>query len=854
MSFPSGARVGPYEIVSLLGSGGMGEVYRAKDVRIGREVAIKVIAPRFASDPDRLARFEQEIRASGALNHPNIVMIHDVGTHEAAPYFVSELLEGETLRDRLQPPPISIKKTVEYGIAIARGLAAAHDKGIVHRDLKPENLFVTKDDRVKILDFGLAKLTYSEAGSGEQSNLETTPATKSGVVMGTVGYMSPEQVSGRKADLRSDIFSFGAILYEMLSGRRAFEGATAVEKMNAILKEEPPSLSQISPSISPTLERIVNRCLEKDPDKRFRSAHDLAFALATVFDVPSNVNLAPVSSGANRKRLLPVVVAVFIVGTAALAFLAGRNAGFVSQDRLSFEPVTFRRGTILSARFAPDGHTILYTAAWEGHPPEVFSGLPGSPEARSLGFSDSRILSVSSTGEMALLLHFRSEGLGFGTLAVASLSGGAPREVLEDVRDADWSPEGKLAVVRWISGQNQKNAQPISRIEFPIGKVLYQSPRSILHLRVSPDGKRIVFDDFGSIVVMDLLGNTKVLASGAGAVWSPDGKEVWLMDAATDKESGFDLVAVSLSGKRRLLYRSATKSWITDISKSGQVLMLSETDRLAINILAPGDAKEHDFSWFNWSTCKWLSPDGRMLLFYEGGGGTGHAATYVRKTDGSPAVPLGNVDGFSVSRDGAWVIASTDEQDTKLQIMPTGPGESKSIMPVPMMVYHWAGWLPDEKRIAFMGSESNGNNRLWIQEIAGGKPRAISPSLPVHSGSISPDGTLVAVIASDQKVWLYPLDSGEPRSTPIVTNSWDRLVGWAEDGRSIYLYRWGEVPDRVYRVDIATGSKELWKELMPSDPAGVNLVSNVLITPDAKSYVYAYRRTLSELYVVDGFE
>src|SRR6266498_1688481 len=279
MSFSAGTKLGRYEIRSKLGAGGMGEVYRARDMQLGREVAIKVIASAFAIDKDRLRRFEQEACAAGALNHPNVLTVHDISTHDGSPYVVSELLEGETLRQRISGTPLAQRRVIEYALQIANGLAAAHEKGIIHRDLKPDNIFITNDGRVKILDFGLAKLIEPD-GNQIQTDVPTRGIdTNPGVVVGTMGYMSPEQLKGSPVDHRSDIFSFGAILYEMLSGRRAFHGDSPAETMSAILREDPPGLSQTNQSVSPAIERLVNRCLEKNPESRFHSASDLAFAL-----------------------------------------------------------------------------------------------------------------------------------------------------------------------------------------------------------------------------------------------------------------------------------------------------------------------------------------------------------------------------------------------------------------------------------------------------------------------------------------------------------------------------------------------------------------------------------------------
>src|SRR3989449_1428396 len=279
MPLNPGTKLGPYEIVSPLGAGGMGEVYRARDTRLGRDVAVKVLPSSFSADADRLHRFEQEACAAGALNHPNILIVHDIGNHDGSPYVVSELLEGETLRERMGGAAQPQRKAIDYALQVAHGLAAAHEKRIVHRDLKPDNIFITKDGRVKILDFGIAKLTQVEGAEAQTDIPMRRVDTGPGVVMGTVGYMSPEQVRGQKVDHRSDIFSFGAILYEMLSGRRAFHRESTADTISAILKEHPPDLSETNQRISPALERLVNHCLEKNPEERFHSASDLAFAL-----------------------------------------------------------------------------------------------------------------------------------------------------------------------------------------------------------------------------------------------------------------------------------------------------------------------------------------------------------------------------------------------------------------------------------------------------------------------------------------------------------------------------------------------------------------------------------------------
>src|SRR6202162_2451314 len=595
MPIAPGSRLGPYEVVALIGAGGMGEVYRAKDSRLGRDVAIKVLPASFSADPDRLRRFEQEARAAGILNHPNITAVHDIGTHEGAPYVVSELLEGETLRTALSGGKLSQRKAIDYSLQIAHGLAAAHEKGIVHRDLKPENLFVTRDGRLKILDFGLAKLTHVEEGS-QATTLPTAAAgTEPGVVLGTLGYMSPEQVRCRSADARSDIFSFGAILYEMLSGQRAFRGDSAADTMSAILKEDPPDLSVTNQSISPGLERIVRHCLEKNPEQRFHSAHDLAFDLESLSGL-STPGARPVTVKPGPSRRGPLGAGAVAVLAAALvaSFLAGRRAERRSAPAgPSFSQLTFRQQPIFNARFAPDGKTIVFSAATKGNTPEIFSLRPDSLGATARGLPGVHLLAISSKGELAVLTRARYLGhnLFDGTLARMPLEGAAPREILEGVREADWSPDGnELAVIRDVNGKD--------RLEFPVGKVLCEASGYLSDLRFSPKGDRIAFfehaikyDDRGLVAVVDLSGKKTVLSEGywgeEGLAWEPHGEEV-LFSAGT-AYNNFKIYAVTLSGRRRVASDSAGGLTIHDAGAGGKWLVTRDDFFRRIFVLPPGD-------------------------------------------------------------------------------------------------------------------------------------------------------------------------------------------------------------------------------------------------------------------------
>jgi len=864
MALSLGMCLGPYEILAPLGAGGMGEVYRARDPRLGREVAVKVLPASFSNDPDRLRRFEQEARAAGVLNHPNITAVYDIGTHEGAPYVVTELLEGETLRSRLAGGAFSPRKALGHALQIAHGLAAAHERGIVHRDLKPENLFVTTDGRVKILDFGLAKLTHTEEGGGGTNLPTATAGTEPGVVLGTLGYMSPEQVRGRPADQRSDIFAFGAILYEILTGKRAFQGDSAADTMSAILKEDPPDLSLTGKNISPGLERIVWHCLEKNPEERFHSAHDLAFDLEAVSGL-SGVSAAPAVPGlaVSRRRFRLALLGLAVLAAISLAFLAGRSTSTESPSPPSFHQLTFRRGAIRSARFAHDGQTVVYGASWDGNPVEIFSTRPESPESRPLGLSSSDILGISASGEMALLLRPGVALPRRGMLARAPLAGGVPREILEEVSAADWAPDGStLAVVRHSGGR--------ARLEFPPGKLLYETTGNIVDPRVSPKGDLVAFldrpilgADDGSVAIVDLAGKKKTLSqvwnSTDGLAWAPSGEEVWF--TATQSGTNSALWGVTLSGKERLVARVSGRLSLQDISRDGRVLLAHINLRMGILGLAAGETKERDLSWFDRSIAADISSDGKALLFSEHGEGGGpNYSVYLRKTDGSPAVRLGDGAAAGLSPDGKWALSRRLTSPPQIVLLPTGAGDARALPRGPMAYYHEAGWFPGGKRILLMGNEAGRGRRVYVQDLEGGAPRPVTPegASIARTPAISPDGKLIAAVGPDRKVWLYPVEEGadsQPRPAAGLSPG-DFPIRWSEDGRFLYVARRGELPYRaqIFRLDLARDRKELWREIGPYDPTGIGQILTILVAHDGKSYAYTYTRGLSELYLVEGLK
>lgn len=868
----AGTKLGPYEITGAIGAGGMGEVYRARDTRLNRDVAIKVLPQAFAADTERLRRFEQEAKAASALNHPNILVIYDIGERDGGPYLVTELLEGETLRERLRNGPLSVRKALDIAMQTAHGVAAAHEKGIIHRDLKPANIFVTNDGRVKILDFGLAKLVQREDVnvSDTQSPTRTSGGhaptearTEAGVVLGTAGYMSPEQVRGKPADARSDIFALGAILYEILSGQRAFEKDSSADTMAAILKEEPPELDAAGKKIPPGVERVVRHCLEKNPAERFQSARDFAFNLAALSDVSSSSARGVATAEAHkishgkRRAIFATAGTAGLVVACIIAYFAGRSG--IAKMLPTFKQITFSRGTIFQARFAPDGQSVFYSAAWDGQPVGVYATDPSSPESRPLGLSQSSLFAVSAS-QLAISIGCNHLFMGVceGTLGTVPASGGAPREIVDSVVSADWLPDGsEMAAIRENNGKFQ--------VEFPLGKPIYESETWLNSLRVSPRGDAVALvqystdgADIGRIIILDKngkqLARSEEYVSVEGLAWEPSGDRILF---AASKNGGWadSLHALALNGKDSTILTLPCVLRVDDISKEGRVLLSQDQWRSEMQYRGAKDAKERDLSWLDGTTVSDLSDGGQELAFQEFMEAAGTAPiAYMRNANDSSSVKLGFGLFPALSPDGKWALVG-GYNPLHLALLPTGVGQERSLETYGLQQFQWQGWMPDGKSIYFAGNDGH-RWRMYVQNIAGGAPRAVTPAIDVNAAQVlsdlvSPDGKFVFARDLAGRAYMYPLAGGEPRAAAGLLPE-DIWASWASDGKSIYVYQDKVTQFDLFRLELATGKRQLLRTLAPPDAAGLSGIETFRITPDGKSYAYSYNRALSTLYLVDG--
>ena len=849
-----------YRIEAKLGAGGMGVVYRALDTHLGRPVAIKVLPAAALGSAERRARFSQEAKSASALSHRNIITIYDIDAGESngqqVDFIAMEYVAGKTLDKLIGRKGLRLNEALRYAVQIADGLAAAHGAGIIHRDLKPANIIVNEQGDVKILDFGLAKLSEPEEPDVFAPTESVHMQTEAGTIMGTAAYMSPEQADGRKVDERSDIFSFGAVLYEMLTGKRAFTGDSKLSTLASVLQKEPVPLSEVGEGIPREVERLINRCLRKEPQRRWQSMADLKVALEDALAEIESTGRVTVPerevrvSAAPRRYGIALWAALVVVALTGGVYVGSQ---FLKAPQPAFERLTYRRGDVSGARFSPDGQTVLFSAQWAAEPITIFSMRPGSRESRPLDLPPSRILSIGSSGDMAILMGSASSGVA-GTLARVPLSGGAPRAILENVNDADWSPDGNsLAVSHTVGQRNQ--------IEYPIGTVLDTTEgRAPLSLRVSPKGDLLAFFEYDNAVgdfavtVLDLQRKKRVLSRGwtaeAGLAWIPSGGEIWFVGAKTGSEPA--LRAVNMQGRERMVAEAPAWMLLKDITRDGRVLVTVADSRVGIAGLAPAAKQERDLSWFDASRIYDISDDGKTILFVEMSyGKPRNTAIYLRKTDGTPAVRLGDGNRPMLSPDGKLVACIVSEgPQTTLTLLPTGAGESRTI-PANGMHYDRVEWFPDGRRILFTGNEPNHPTRSFAQDLNGGKPVPVTND-GATATRVSPDGKYVTVTQGG-KLNLFPVTGGSLKPVADL-EAGESVIRWSGDGRYMYLRKLMEPSVlRISRIDVASGHREVWKELKTPDPVGVQIL-HVALTPDGNSYAYSYQRDISTLYMAENLK
>jgi Tol biopolymer transport system component len=670
----------------------MGEVYAARDTRLERRVAIKVLASDLATDRAHLARFQREAKAASSLNNPNIVTVYDVGESDSISWVAMELVEGKSLAELIANGPLPTRKLLELAGQIADGLAAAHDAGIVHRDLKPANVMITREGHVKIVDFGLARALQRETGDRTQATTETSPPTLTGDIVGTAGYMSPEQARGETVDFRSDQFSFGSVLYEMATGKRAFKENTRIDTLSAVLHEDPEPIAKLRPGIPPPLRWVVERCHAKAATDRYESTGDLAREIRGIREHLSEVSGSAVveepTSPRGRVRLL--------VGAAALVALGAALWGVFGAPRRvrsteEFHRLTFRNGVVTRAFFAPKSNSILYTASWDGQESRTYMTLPQAKAAdRSLDADVQLPMAFSEDGSEVLVLLGRSRPAinSFGTLAWWPALGGKARPFLENAGWADWARRARFLAVVQDEGDNR--TLQIRDASGKVQKTVYRTAGGISYVAVSPDEKQVAFihhpsryDDAGEVRVAGVDGSaeralTPVFERCVGLRWNAKTGEIWFTASRSDIYST-GLWGVDAGKRLRPVHSFADFFVLQDIGPESCLFISSDEDTSLL--LRNGSEAPRDFSWLGDTVVADISPDGKLVLFHDGSATAGTLGAWTRPLSGGEATLIADVDPGKFSPDGRWIIGTSriPSGPTRLVLVPAAGGKAVTI-------------------------------------------------------------------------------------------------------------------------------------------------------------------------------
>jgi hypothetical protein len=846
-----GTRLGPYEILAPLGAGGMGEVWRARDTTLDREVALKFLPASFADDAERLARFDREAKVLASLNHAGIAAIYGFHEHDGHRFLAMELVPGVDLAERLRSGRLSVAEAIDVALQIAEALEAAHERGVVHRDLKPANVKLTPDGKVKVLDFGLAKALDAAASSGGARDASTSPTitslgTVSGVILGTAAYMSPEAARGRTVDKRADIWAFGCILYEMLSGKLAFPGETVSDTMAAVLTREPDGAALPAPT-SPRLRELLARCLRKDPKERLRDIGDARLELREATRADRSFEAAPAAASKTPLRWTYGALGLVTIVAALAGLLAGRRA--IDTRPPVFRPLTTGNGVVYSARFTPDGATVIFGAAFEGHPLALYSMRADGVESRPLDVPGADVAGISRDSRLALLIGRRHEGswLRTGTLAHVALTGGTPRELLEDTFDADISPDGnQFAVVLGDGGEQV--------LQYPIGKEVFRTHGWVGQPRIAPDGRRVAFvdhriwgDDLGEIKMLGADGKVERLAPEQqytqGLCWSRDGKTVWYSNA--DDFAGGQVYAVEPGGAPRLMARVPYLLRVQDVAADGRVLLLIDDTWATLAGQLAGDASERIYSFWSNDTVAGIADDGSSYAGTDNAVVNGDYTVFFRRGE-SPPVRLGPGLAVGVTPDAKSVLATTMAGSPRgLTLLPVGPGQPRPL-DLDGVSYRGLAGQPvqfsrDGRRFAFVGGKEGEERAAWVLDLADGVPRKASPE-GATGAIISPDGTKVVV--GDPVRGMYVVSSAGNAPVPGAPRQ-DVPLGWMADGSAVLS--WDKtLPPRIFKTDLLGGRRELFRELRPVDPIGT-VYAWLFVSPDGRYYLQRCRRMRSSV-------